>query len=341
MDSGVLAEPVIGEAEGRTRWLGPGMTYPADAMSTFRTVACASLAVMLAALAPARAQNLQPRPERDCGEIERDYELIKAEAVSVQINMTLFAAADKGCAALARKLIDAGASLLARDRRGASPLAHAARAGQIKLVELFLAQGAPIDARNVDGGTALFAAAEAEKHSTVTLLLAKGADPNLPGRKGVTPLTAAAFKGNGRIVDALLARGADPNVRDETGKTAMVYAASRGFDDIVGRLIDAGVDPRAHYANDLTALMWAAGHDEGVGAAAVGRVVDILLAHGASLDDTDNRGRTALMIAAGLGDAAVVDLLLQRGADRTLKDKQGKTALDLAANPEVRARLGR
>ena len=241
-----------------------------------RTIACASLAVVLVALSPVRAQNLQPRPERDCGEIERDYELIKAEAVSVQINMALFAAADKGCEALARKLLDAGASPLARDRRGAGPLAHAARGGQIKLVELFLAKGAPIDARNVDGGTALFAAAEAEKHSTVALLLTKGADPNLPGRKGVTPLMAAAFKGNGRIFDALLARGADPNVRDETGKTAMVYAASRGFDDIVGRLIDAGVDPRARYGNDLTALMWAAGHDEGVGAAAVGRVVDLL-----------------------------------------------------------------
>ena len=267
-----------------------------------RTIACASLAVVLVALSPVRAQNLQPRPERDCGEIERDYELIKAEAVSVQINMALFAAADKGCEALARKLLDAGASPLARDRRGAGPLAHAARGGQIKLVELFLAKGAPIDARNVDGGTALFAAAEAEKHSTVALLLTKGADPNLPGRKGVTPLMAAAFKGNGRIFDALLQRSADPNVRDETGKTAMVYAASRGFDDIVGRLIDAGVDPRTRYGNDLTALMWAAGHDEGVGAAAVGRVVDLLVAHGASLDDTDNRGRTALMIAAGLGD---------------------------------------
>ena len=169
-----------------------------------RTIACLLAFAALVALSPARGQNLQPRPERDCGEIERDYELIKAEAVSVQINMALFAAADKGCEALARKLLDAGASLLARDRRGAGPLAHAARGGQIKLVELFLAKGAPIDARNVDGGTALFAAAEAEKHSTVALLLTKGADPNLPGRKGVTPLMAAAFKGNGRIFDALL-----------------------------------------------------------------------------------------------------------------------------------------
>ena len=62
-------------------------------------------------------------------------------------------------------------------------------------------------------------------------------------------------------------------VIDATGKSAVVYAASRGFDDIVHRLLDAGVDPRNRYANDLTALMWVAGHDEGVGASAVERVV--------------------------------------------------------------------
>ena len=65
-----------------------------------------------------------------------------------------------------------------------------------------------------------------------------------------------------------------------------------------------------------------------------------MLAHGAALDAADNRGRTALMIAAALGDAATVDVLLKRGADRALKDKDGKTARDLAANAEVRAEAG-
>ena len=133
--------------------------------------------------------------------------------------------------------------------------------------------------------------------------------------------------------------GANVNAVDETGKSAMVYAAARGFDDIVKRLLDAGVSAQQRYGNDLTALMWAAGHDDGVGATAVGRVIDVLLAHGARLDDTDNRGRSALMIAASLGDAATVDIILKRGADRTLKDKEGNTALDLAPNADVRAKL--
>ncbi|MGA2817945.1 MAG: ankyrin repeat domain-containing protein, partial [Xanthobacteraceae bacterium] len=109
-------------------------------------IICASLLALLAVTSPARAQAPQPHREENCGEIESNYELVKADAVSVQTNMALFAAADRGCEALAHKLLDAGASLLARDRRGAMPLAHAARAGQPKLVELFLAKGAPIDA---------------------------------------------------------------------------------------------------------------------------------------------------------------------------------------------------
>lgn len=293
---------------------------------------CAAAFTVTVLTAPARS-------EEDCADIARSYELVVADITSVQTNAALFAATDSDCDALARKLIDAGASLEARDRFGAMPLAHAARGGYVRLVEFFLAKNAPIDARNLAGSTALFAAAAGEKSSTVALLLANGADPNLPGRSGVTPLIAAAFKGNDRIVEALIAHGADPEARDSTGKAAMVYAAARGFDDIVRRLFDAGVDARERYGNDLTALMWAAGHDEGVGAAAVERVIDLLLAHGAALNDADNRGRTALMMAAESGDAAVVGILIRRGADRARKDKSGQTALDLAANAAVREKL--
>ena len=113
----------------------------------------------------------------------------------------------------------------------------------------------------------------------------------------------------------------------------------RSFVEIVRLLLDKGVDPKRAYGNDLTALMWAAGHEDGVNARAAVEVIELLLDRGAAIDATDNRGQTALMIAAELGRVPVVEVLLRRGADRTRTDKSGKRAIDHATSPAVRELL--
>ncbi len=276
-----------------------------------------------------------------CRAIDIKLDLVKPQITSVETNQLLFASADNGCDELARRLLANGASVEARDRVGAMPLAHAARAGATTLVDMLLQNGAAIDARNLAGSTALYQAAESGRTETIELLLRKGADPNLPGKSGVTPLAAAAYRGNEAIVALLLARRADPTSTDTTGKAAIVYAAARGFSGIVQRLLDAGVAADARYGNDLTALMWAAGHEDGVDPGSAARVIRLLLERGAPIDATDNRGRTALIIAAQRGDADVVSLLLDRGADSIRRDKQGKSAFDLAASAPIRAKLSR
>src|SRR5271156_2137328 len=120
-----------------------------------RPVCCATLLLGMLSAAPARSSDT-------CNDIARSYQQAKPDITTVERNAALFAAADSGCDALARRLLDHGAGLRARDRLGPMPLEHAAREGRVKLVELFLASGAPIDARNVAGSTALFAAAEHE-----------------------------------------------------------------------------------------------------------------------------------------------------------------------------------
>ena len=299
--------------------------------------------ILMLAAAPALAQ--QPAPERPtvespaCRELDRQFATNEADGGGLKLSTALFAAADKGCLTMARQLLDGGASLEARDRFGAMPLAHAARAGHRPLVELFLAKGAALDARNLAGATALYAATENDRTPIVALLLAKGADPNLPGRSDLSPLTAAAYNGNDRIVAGLLAHGAKADAPDATGKTPIIYAAARGFTPVVRRLLAAGVDAKRAYGNDLTALMWAAGYEDGFGERDALDTVALLLDSGAPIDATDNRGRTALMIAAERGHAAVVGALLARGADPAMRDKAGLRAADLAANGDVRAKL--
>ena len=143
------------------------------------------------------------------------------------------------------------------------------------------------------------------------------------------------------IVEALLAHGADERAPDETGKPPIVYAAAGARLDIVKRLLARNIDVNARYANDLTLLMWASGPDEQVAEAQAVRVVSYLLEAGAHIDDRDDRGRTALMIAAEGGHAELADLLLAKGADPSLKDKAGKRAADLTVLSSLRERLTR
>lgn len=56
-----------------------------------------------------------------------------------------------------------------------------------------------------------------------------------------------------------------------------------------------------------------------------------LVASGADVNHTDNRGRTALFLAAESGDLATVQALLAAGADITIGEAGGATVLHAAA----------
>ena len=276
---------------------------------------------------------------RVCMEQEQAYEQIAKGASTVEVNNALLSAAAKGCLPLARKLLDAGASLQARDRLGRMSLARAAKSGHADIVELFLQRGAIVDARNLDGSSALFLAAEDDNRGIVETLIAHGADPNLPGRSGLTPIAAASYLGNEGLVRLLLDHGADPKTVDGAGKGPICYAGGRGFTSVVRLLLEHGVDVNTRYGNNLTALMWTAGHADAAGTTDIKQLMTLLMDAGAKLDEQDNRGRSALMIAAALGHTTAVDLLLARGANKTLRDKDGKTAADLADGEALRTKL--
>ena len=279
-------------------------------------------------------------PER-CQALTRRYELARPQITAIEVSLTLFAAVDANCADLVSKLLDQGASVDARDRLGARPLSHAARSGHPQMVDLLLARGAPIDARNLAGATALYFAAEGSHISIAQRLIERGADVKLTGRSGISPVAAAAYAGNDVIVEALLDHGADARTADETGKPPIIYAAAGARLDVLKRLLARNIDVNARYSNDLTVLMWAAGPDDKAPEAQAGQVISYLLDAGARIDDRDDRGRTALMIAAEGGHEEIADLLVARGSDASLKDKAGKRAADLTRLSSLREKLTR
>lgn len=100
-----------------------------------------------------------------------------------------------------RKLIDMGADVHAKNRRGAQPL-HAA------------AVGMP-GSRNWNPDAQV---------ATVACLIEGGADPNAIDKSGVTPLHRAVRTRCAAAVKALLAGGADVRRRNKSGSTPLLLA---------------------------------------------------------------------------------------------------------------------
>jgi len=246
------------------------------------------------------------------------------------LNTALFDEIKRGRSREALALLLQGANLEARDRFGNTPLLLAARTARYKLVKELIELGANINHQNLIGSTAILRAATANRTKNVAILMGAGAEFNLRNNKGLTPLAAAAFNGDEDSVQLFLDNGANPDVWDNSQKTAIVYAAAKGFVKIVDSLLETGIDINQRYGNDLTVLMWAAGYSNDVPPIDAADMVHLLLDREAELDLQDNRGWSAMMVAAKMGHTGVVDILIKAGASIHVKSGDGQTAAKLA-----------
>jgi len=108
---------------------------------------------------------------------------------------------------------------------------------------------------------------------------------------------------------------------------AIHYACLGGSRAAVQALVDElGADPRRRDLRGTTPLMRALAHDH------VDVAAYLLTKPGVSVDDADNRGRTALMRAAREGRLRTVEWLCAHRADVKRTDDTGVTALEHATN---------
>ncbi len=255
-------------------------------------------------------------------------------------------------------LLDLGAAVSAKDRRGATALVVALGHPQPQLARLLITRGADDSGKDVFGRTALALAAGKGEAQMVKALLERGAAVEAADSTGRTALMSAVGAGDRKTLQALLAAGADMSVTDREGRTALHLAAAGGDEAIVKILLDGGAQINARSARGETALLtarrwrrfdlaatllaWGADINGGGGVlAAAARDDDRetlrwLLDQGADVNavappGTAGAGRTALMEAARGGRREVLDLLLARGAAVDAKTGTGPTALIEAA----------
>jgi len=187
------------------------------------------------------------------------------------------------------------------------------------------------------GFTPLIGAIYSANVKTVKLLLTHNANPNAPSRSGETPLMAAVGMNLLPVVELLIQKGADPNIiHTSSGQTALIIGAAytHVYPQIISRLISAGTNINTQDIYGKTALYVCVetGNDE---------TLQILLAQRPQLDLPNNRGYTALMRAAQIGDTHFnkVKLLFEAGANKNLiEPTYNRNALDLAIVAQMQDR---
>jgi ankyrin repeat protein len=207
--------------------------------------------------------------------------------------------------------------------------------GHEPLTRMLIEEGADVNAANVNEVTALYRAAELGHHKVVPLLLAKGADTEAKDKFGRTVTFSAAARGHVATLKMLLEAGADVNVIDVNEQNVMLYLASEKPEkpgkwgtDVVQLLLQTDIDLEAKDKDERTSLLWAA-------ATGKENLARLLLTgrkeNNAKIGATNNRGKTALHLAAENNRIALVKLLLDNGADPAARSDGGWTALHNAA----------
>jgi ankyrin repeat protein len=235
--------------------------------------------------------------------------------------------ASDGCTEFKFKLLlDSAPDLVdAASACGSTPLALAACQGYPPLVELLHRRGASLHIRDSEGATPLHLAASKGHVAVMRYLIRNGADVNAANPEGQRPLHKAASR-HIAPVKLLLASGAAAAAADHQGFTAALAATVAGRLDVLQHLV-------LHYSASVnttdmrgyTLLMMAAHQGDLL-------TGEWLIESGAAVSAAAAAdGCTALHTASQQGRTSVIALLLAHGANVHSADHSGLTALDMAA----------
>ena len=134
----------------------------------------------------------------------------------------------------ARRIVESGVRVDARDPEDHTALMWAAFNGHTAVVRTLLDAGAAVEARDVFGRTSLMYASSGPNHETVRLLLDRGATIDLQDKEErFSALMFAASEGQDKVVRVLLEHGADATLLDADGDTALSFATQNGHRTVV------------------------------------------------------------------------------------------------------------
>ncbi len=263
------------------------------------------------------------------------------------------------------RIITAGADINEADIFNATALSKTYFSNKVEQAEFLLSLGANPNLTPMVGGRIdLLPFSQCQKHDStamIELLHRHGLDINKQGNMGDRYLISAA---NGNILHTkwALAHGANPTLTDSQGRTALMAATTLEIAELLLHAApqmlhhrDEDGNTAMHHAamkgavsEQHAAHLWTIAHKTGDGKTANSyktgsgaqpvAVCRMLSKAGLPVNDTNQVGQTALMLAARTGDLALCQCLIELGADVAPVDKTGRSALSYAqqaANKEL------
>jgi ankyrin repeat protein len=219
-----------------------------------------------------------------------------------------------------RALLKGGADVNQPEGDGATPLHWAVYRDATDVTRALLDAGASAKAANDLGVTPLHLSAANGNVQVMRWLIEKGAAIDAASAAAVTPLMEAARAGNVDGIRLLLAHGAKVNARESArGQTALMWAVSRQHPDVVKVLLENRADVHARTESRPLMVML----DRGPRRAVKTSAQDARQIHAG--------GSTALIFAAQNGSVDAARLLLGAGANANDTAADGKSALVMAA----------
>jgi len=251
-------------------------------------------------------------------------------------------------------LMNAKVSLDVRDKKKRTALMWGVKKGQLELIEMLIHLKADVNAADAQGATALCRATW-KRHNSLelaTILVNGKADIDVENNSA---LANVAWNGNFETAKFLINAKANMEVKTEDDCTALMIAARCGHHGVVGLLLDAKADFKTKDKLGYTATSMAAkaGHlrvikelesakaditndNSRVLILAVERghskVAKYLINAAANLENEDDEGRTAMVIASRHRNPKMVKMLIEARADLNKADRAGHTALSLAGS---------